>query len=300
MAAIPNITCWRPSCERLQCQAEQLMNVANRRFAGGSKQSDHSISQRPVQLSEECKSKWYRAIGSAYSARPQCQSVAVHFLFCQLLALPVCIYPTIIIILCSIYFYLLSHCCCFLTDRFPLFLPFFPFVIVPSSSQLTASHYHHHHPLALSTDGCALFRAFLAREYSEENIEFWIACEEYRKARSSKLHHKAKKIFDNFLAVRAPKEVRPSFLAFIRLAHGCNRFCGKRLGIDCSPRPPLSAFIIGLTICLQFGTLIAFPLSITALSSAHSLASVHLIMQPRSADWEKFASPWTASNESVF
>ncbi|KAH9405492.1 Regulator of G-protein signaling 3 [Tyrophagus putrescentiae] len=55
--------------------------------------------------------------------------------------------------------------------------------------------------------GCALFRAFLSREYSEENIEFWIACEEYRKARSSKLHHKARKIFDRFLAVCAPKEV---------------------------------------------------------------------------------------------
>ena len=57
------------------------------------------------------------------------------------------------------------------------------------------------------TDGSALFRAFLAREYSEENIEFWIACEDYRKARSSKLPHKARKIFDSFVAVRSPKEV---------------------------------------------------------------------------------------------
>lgn len=59
-------------------------------------------------------------------------------------------------------------------------------------------------------DGCALFRAFLAREYSEENVEFWIACEEYRSKNRSKrqMVHKAKKIFDQFLAVRAPKEVR--------------------------------------------------------------------------------------------
>ncbi|KPM05393.1 regulator of G protein signaling-like protein 1, partial [Sarcoptes scabiei] len=55
--------------------------------------------------------------------------------------------------------------------------------------------------------GSALFRAFLCREYSEENIEFWLACEEYRKIRSSKLRNKAKKIYANFVAVRSPREV---------------------------------------------------------------------------------------------
>jgi hypothetical protein len=56
-------------------------------------------------------------------------------------------------------------------------------------------------------DGSALFRAFLSREFSEENIEFWIACEEFKKARQSKMPNKARKIFDDFLAIRAPKEV---------------------------------------------------------------------------------------------
>ncbi|KAH9419334.1 Regulator of G-protein signaling 3 [Dermatophagoides pteronyssinus] len=55
--------------------------------------------------------------------------------------------------------------------------------------------------------GSALFRAFLCREFSDENLEFWLACEEYRKIRSSKLRHRAKKIFDNYVAVRSPREV---------------------------------------------------------------------------------------------
>lgn len=65
-------------------------------------------------------------------------------------------------------------------------------------------------------DGCALFRAFLSREHSEENIEFWIACEEYQKIhRTSKLHHKAKKIFEMFVAVQSPKEVGYIFVVFV-------------------------------------------------------------------------------------
>ncbi|RWS20753.1 regulator of G protein signaling-like protein 1, partial [Leptotrombidium deliense] len=57
------------------------------------------------------------------------------------------------------------------------------------------------------TDGSTLFKAFLAREFSAENIEFWLACEDYKMTRQSKLASKAKKIFDNFIAVRSPKEV---------------------------------------------------------------------------------------------
>uniref|UniRef100_A0A8D2B6P6 RGS domain-containing protein n=1 Tax=Sciurus vulgaris TaxID=55149 RepID=A0A8D2B6P6_SCIVU len=32
--------------------------------------------------------------------------------------------------------------------------------------------------------GLAAFRAFLKSEYSEENIDFWVSCEEYRKTKS--------------------------------------------------------------------------------------------------------------------
>ncbi|XP_054157243.1 ras guanine nucleotide exchange factor R-like [Oppia nitens] len=61
--------------------------------------------------------------------------------------------------------------------------------------------------LMSSRYGSALFRAFLSREFSEENIEFWMACEEFKKCRQSKLSQKSRKIFDDFLAVKAPKEV---------------------------------------------------------------------------------------------
>ncbi|CAG0907025.1 unnamed protein product, partial [Darwinula stevensoni] len=54
--------------------------------------------------------------------------------------------------------------------------------------------------------GQALFRAFLQREYSEENIEFWLAVEDYRKTRSSKQQVKARKIYNDYIATRAPKE----------------------------------------------------------------------------------------------
>lgn len=55
--------------------------------------------------------------------------------------------------------------------------------------------------------GQALFRAFLQREYSEENVEFWLACEDFKKVRTHKLSAKARKIYNDFIAVQAPKEV---------------------------------------------------------------------------------------------
>ncbi|XP_007893854.1 regulator of G-protein signaling 8-like isoform X2 [Callorhinchus milii] len=60
--------------------------------------------------------------------------------------------------------------------------------------------------------GLAAFRAFLRSEYSEENIEFWLACEDYKKTKSpTKLASKAKKIYSEFIDVQAPKEVNIDF-----------------------------------------------------------------------------------------
>lgn len=57
-------------------------------------------------------------------------------------------------------------------------------------------------------DGMAAFQAFLKSEFSYENIEFWLICEEYKKIRtSSRLTSKAKKIFERFIEANAPKEV---------------------------------------------------------------------------------------------
>lgn len=59
-----------------------------------------------------------------------------------------------------------------------------------------------------STDGLASFRNFLQSEFSEENIEFWIACEDYKKIKlPAKMAEKAKKIYEEFIQSEAPKEV---------------------------------------------------------------------------------------------
>lgn len=58
------------------------------------------------------------------------------------------------------------------------------------------------------SDGLAAFRTFLKSEFSDENIEFWMACEEYKKIKnSSKLLSKATKIYKEFIDSQAPREV---------------------------------------------------------------------------------------------
>jgi hypothetical protein len=58
------------------------------------------------------------------------------------------------------------------------------------------------------TDGCALFRAFLQREHSEENIDFWLAVHDFKTSTSDKeIRAKAQKIYDEFVAVQSVKEV---------------------------------------------------------------------------------------------
>ncbi|XP_054249556.1 regulator of G-protein signaling 3 isoform X2 [Indicator indicator] len=62
--------------------------------------------------------------------------------------------------------------------------------------------------LLLHKYGLAAFRAFLRTEFSEENLEFWLACEEFKKIKSqSKMVSKAKKIFSEYIAIQSCKEV---------------------------------------------------------------------------------------------
>ena len=64
------------------------------------------------------------------------------------------------------------------------------------------------------SDGLMLFRNFLCSEYSEENIEFWIACEEYKQLKSRQFSPRAQKIYSDFVTVHAPKEVIVFFSHF--------------------------------------------------------------------------------------
>ncbi|KAJ8357246.1 hypothetical protein SKAU_G00200400 [Synaphobranchus kaupii] len=62
--------------------------------------------------------------------------------------------------------------------------------------------------LLANKHGLCAFRAFLMSEYSEENLAFYLACEDYRNTTStSKLSIKAKKIYEEFVESDGPREV---------------------------------------------------------------------------------------------
>lgn len=61
----------------------------------------------------------------------------------------------------------------------------------------------------LPSDGLAAFRSFLQSEFSEENIEFWMSCEDFKKTKNTvKMANKAKKIYEDFIQYDGPREVR--------------------------------------------------------------------------------------------
>ncbi|XP_066048070.1 regulator of G-protein signaling 21 isoform X1 [Chamaea fasciata] len=61
-------------------------------------------------------------------------------------------------------------------------------------------------------EGLAAFRTFLKSEFSEENVEFWLACEDFKKTKSStKIASKAQKIYSDFIQADAPKEINIDF-----------------------------------------------------------------------------------------
>lgn len=60
-----------------------------------------------------------------------------------------------------------------------------------------------------SPGGVNAFHTFLKTEFSEENLDFWLACEDFKKTRSkTKLASKANRIFEEFVQNEAPREVR--------------------------------------------------------------------------------------------
>ncbi|KAJ8390437.1 hypothetical protein AAFF_G00103720 [Aldrovandia affinis] len=60
----------------------------------------------------------------------------------------------------------------------------------------------------MSSYGLAAFHSFLRSEFSEENIEFWMACEDLKKTKSPvKKAAKSKRIYENFIQPEAPQEV---------------------------------------------------------------------------------------------
>ncbi len=65
--------------------------------------------------------------------------------------------------------------------------------------------------------GLELFKGFLKSEFSEENVEFWIACEEFRCSSDANMQVFAHKIYCDFVACNAPKEVWSLFNLLYRI-----------------------------------------------------------------------------------
>ncbi|KAK2499264.1 hypothetical protein MC885_003202 [Smutsia gigantea] len=62
--------------------------------------------------------------------------------------------------------------------------------------------------LMFTPAGRNAFREFLRTEFSEENMLFWMACEELKKeANKNVIEEKAKIIYENYISILSPKEV---------------------------------------------------------------------------------------------
>lgn len=56
--------------------------------------------------------------------------------------------------------------------------------------------------------GREVFREFLKGEYSEENIAFWLACEQLkRESNPQKVESRAREIYEDYISILSPKEV---------------------------------------------------------------------------------------------
>ncbi|XP_028300294.1 regulator of G-protein signaling 4-like isoform X2 [Gouania willdenowi] len=60
----------------------------------------------------------------------------------------------------------------------------------------------------MSSDaGRSVFSEFLKSEFSEENLDFWMSCEDYKRAAPPTLSSRAKQIYQQYVKADAPKEV---------------------------------------------------------------------------------------------
>ena len=62
--------------------------------------------------------------------------------------------------------------------------------------------------MPFNIDGLLLFRAFLMSEFSHENLDFWLAVQEFKKSKlQDEMCIKAKRIYNNFIASTAANQV---------------------------------------------------------------------------------------------
>ena len=65
--------------------------------------------------------------------------------------------------------------------------------------------------------GRRLFREFLVSEYSEENIAFWLACEQLkRESNPERIEEKARFIYEDYISILSPKEVSQNYIKYFK------------------------------------------------------------------------------------
>lgn len=77
---------------------------------------------------------------------------------------------------------------------------------VPSAAEVEKWKESFSHVMSSET-GRAVFTSFLRSEFSEENMDFWVACENYKRTAPSKLATRAKQIYQQYVEPDAPNEV---------------------------------------------------------------------------------------------
>lgn len=76
--------------------------------------------------------------------------------------------------------------------------------------------------LLRSPAGRKLFREFLISEYSEENIAFWLACEQLKQENNpDKIEEKARCIYEGYISILSPKEVSGLDIVEIFCSENC-------------------------------------------------------------------------------
>ncbi|KAM9324479.1 regulator of G-protein signaling 21 [Gastrophryne carolinensis] len=101
--------------------------------------------------------------------------------------------------------------------------------------------------LLANKDGLSAFRDFLKSEFSDENIEFWLACEDFKKTKiSSQLADKANKIFCEYVQAEAPREVN--------IDHKTRELISKRLS-----QPTVNCFDDAQDLVLHLMAKDSFP-----------------------------------------
>ena len=66
--------------------------------------------------------------------------------------------------------------------------------------------------------GRKVFREFLRSEYSEENMLFWLACEDLKREENPEVvEEKARLIYEDYISILSPKEVRSYFMCILQV-----------------------------------------------------------------------------------